>query len=280
LRYTFEVKRCRVVKNITFRNGKIRYSDRGNGRVVLLLHGFLESIEMWQYFNRKLEGYRRLICVDLPGHGGSDSYGYEHTMEFMAEAVKAVLNTEQIRKCIIVGHSMGGYVALAFGEKYPDYLHGLVLYYSHPFADSLAKKKDRDRAALLVSQNVQGFVRASIPMLFAEKYRTRYKRNIQTLIRRAEKMSAQGVAEALRGMKKRKDREIVMHFAPYPVMWVLGALDPIINIEEMELASQTCTNCIVKVLPQSGHMGFIEDKQQSLAAVRWFVNKIYGAPVR
>ena len=235
---------------------------------------------MWQYFNRKLEGYRRLICVDLPGHGGSDSYGYEHTMEFMSEAVKAVLDAEQIRKCIVVGHSMGGYVALALGEKYPDYLHGLVLYYSHPFADTPEKKKDRDRAALLVSKNVEGFVRAAIPMLFAQKYRRRYQRNIQALIHRAEKMSAQGVADALRGMKKRKDREIVMHFAPYPILWVLGALDPIIDCEEMKLASQTCTNCMVRVLSESGHMGFIEDKQQSLAAVRWFVNKIYGAPVR
>jgi len=102
-----------MTKYVDFKQGKIRYTDSGKGRVVVFLHGFLESLEMWRFY-QNLPNYIRKICIDLPGHGKSDNFGYVHSMELMAEGVRAVLKNEGIRKVVVVGHSMGGYVGLAF----------------------------------------------------------------------------------------------------------------------------------------------------------------------
>ena len=95
-----------MIKYADFKHGKIRYTDSGKGRVVVFLHGFLESLEMWRYYHN-LPKHIRKICIDLPGHGKSDNFGYVHSMELMAESVRAVLKKEQIRKVIIVGHWIG-----------------------------------------------------------------------------------------------------------------------------------------------------------------------------
>ena len=109
---------------------------------------------------------RRAICIDLPGHGQSDCIGYIHTMEEMAEAVFAVVKHLRLRKISIVGHSMGGYVALALAEREPDMLRSLTLYHSTASADSMWKKQDRKRAIELIKKNHKSFIRASIPLLF------------------------------------------------------------------------------------------------------------------
>ncbi len=265
--------------HIIFREEKIHFSDHGKGRVVVFLHGFLESIEMWQYYIRKLQGYRRIICVDLPGHGRSGNFGYVHSMEMMADAVHAVLRHLMIRKCIIVGHSMGGYVGLAFAERYPDFVHGLVLYYSTARADSRTKKKDRDRAIELVKRDYRSFIRTTIPMLFAEKNRDKYQRQIKVLIKRALQMKPQGVIGALEGMKRRKDREVLLQFSPAKFLFVAGEADPVIPVESVRQQVESSGRAQLQIIEGCGHMGFIECKKQSLAAVRRFVNRIYRLPV-
>jgi pimeloyl-ACP methyl ester carboxylesterase len=263
-----------MVKYVEFRQGKIRYSDSGKGRVVVFLHGFLESLEMWQYYNH-LPKYVRKICIDLPGHGKSENFGYFHSMELMAESVRAVLKKERIRRVIIVGHSMGGYVGLAFAELYPDIVKGLMLYFSSASADNEEKKENRNRAIELVEQNRQSFVRNSIPLLFAEHNRKKYQKSISTLIKRANEMGVQNIIAAIGGMRDRSDREIVIKFAPFPVAFVLGDLDPVLPVEQVKKQALLPENSRMTILEKTGHMGFIENKKESFLAVKSFVNEIY-----
>jgi len=110
-----------------YKNIQIRYTSTGKGRVVVLLHGFLENLNMWDTIVPKLAKKNRVITIDLLGYGKSENLGYIHTMEDQAQLVKAVLKHLRLRKYILIGHSMGGYISLAFAELFPHSLKGLCL---------------------------------------------------------------------------------------------------------------------------------------------------------
>ena len=123
----------------------------------MLLHGFLETSKIWEPFINQLSLRRQVICIDLPGHGKTGIFGDVHTMELMADVVNAVLTELNISRATILGHSMGGYVSLAFAEKYPEKISGIVLLNSTPEADSEEKRINRDKAARLVSKNKMAY---------------------------------------------------------------------------------------------------------------------------
>ncbi len=131
--------------NLQYKHINIHYTDKGKGTAIVLLHGFLENSTMWKPFISRLSKKNRVITIDLLGHGKTECLGYVHTMEDMAEAVKAVLSKLRLRRVVVIGHSMGGYVALAFVEKYSNNVKGLCLMNSTATADSEEKKINRDR---------------------------------------------------------------------------------------------------------------------------------------
>jgi len=158
-------------QQITYKNISINFSDEGKGKVIVLLHGFLENSNMWQYLQPELAKEFRVICIDLLGHGKTDSIGYIHTMEDMADAVYDVLQNLNIENVVLIGHSMGGYVSLAFADLYPDMVKGLVLMNSTSYADSDERKANRDRAIKAVKQNYIAAISMSIANLFSEENR-------------------------------------------------------------------------------------------------------------
>ena len=184
------------MKQIIYKNTAISYSDIGTGTAVVLLHGFLENKTMWKDLAPKLAEKNRVISIDLLGHGDSDCLGYVHSMEENAEIVKAVLSNLKIRKTIIIGHSMGGYVALALAELYPQFIKGLVLLNSTAKEDSEERKLNRDRAIKAVKQNYINFVRMSIVNLFSENNRDRLENEIEKVKFEKEKLGAEMKMEA------------------------------------------------------------------------------------
>ena len=158
-------------KTIQFKNTTISFTDEGKATAVVFLHGFLENKKMWNAFIPEFSKKYRVITIDLLGHGESESLGYMHAMEDNADVVYAVLSELRLRKAIFVGHSMGGYVALALAEFYPEFMKGLVLLNSTSRADSDERKTNRDRAIKAVKQNYSNFVRLSIANLFRENNR-------------------------------------------------------------------------------------------------------------
>ena len=244
----------------TYRSAEFHYSDTGSGIAVVFLHGFLENQSMWKDLISALPKKYRAITLDLPGHGQSHNLGYIHTMEDMAELVKALINELKLKKAFLAGHSMGGYVALAFAEKYPDFVRGIILQNSTARADSHTKKLDRDRAIALVKENPKSFVRKSIPNLFRPKNRITMREVVTWVKKEALKTSPQGIVAALEGMKIRPDREVLLHFAPYPVLFIAAQNDPILPFETLksQLKAEKVTPCVT----ENGHMGHIEDSEK------------------
>ena len=261
---------------VEYKGGEINYESYGSGRTIILLHGFLESSSMWNNYSTKLSKTKRVICIDLPGHGKSDNYGYVHSMEFMAECVKSVLDHLNIRKCLIVGHSMGGYVGLAFAELYPDYLKGLCLFFSTSREDSIAKKQSRDTAIKLVKENHKSFIRKAIPLLFRSKNRTLFKDEIKALKQDALQTSQQGVIAALQGMKIRPDRELIIKFCSCRVLFIAGKYDQVISLEAIKEQANASEKAELVIIDDVAHMGHIENKEKCYSKIKSFVNQCFS----
>lgn len=248
------------MKQIIYKNTKVSYSDSGKGTAIVLLHGFLENSSMWDYFIPEFSKKYRMISIDLLGHGNTEPMGYIHSMEDNADVVHAVLSELKIRKAVFVGHSMGGYVALAFAELYADNVKGIVLLNSTSRADSDERKANRDRAIKAVKQNYSNFVRLSIANLFSEENREKLDAEIENVKLEALKTPLQGIVASLEGMKIRKDREVILHFAPYPILLILGKKDPVLNYEE---SIEQIENTSVKLISfPDGHMSTIENREK------------------
>jgi pimeloyl-ACP methyl ester carboxylesterase len=248
------------LNQIDYKNTKISYSDTGKGSAIVLLHGFLENQTMWQDLVPELSKKHRIITIDLLGHGESGCLGYVHSMEDNAEAVHSVLSKLRIRKAIFVGHSMGGYVALAFAELYPATIKGLVLLNSTSKADSEERKTNRSRAIKAVKKDYIGFVRLSIANLFNPDNRERLGDEIEKVRAEALKTPLQGIVASLEGMKIRKDRETLLRSANYPILLILGKKDPVLNYED-GLKQIENTGIKLATFPD-GHMSHIENREE------------------
>jgi len=226
------------LKTLLYKNTKISYSDSGQGRAIVLLHGFLENKKMWEeYVDLFTEKYR-VITIDLLGHGESDCLGYVHEMEGNANVVNEVLERLKIEKAIILGHSMGGYVGLAFAELYPEKIQKLVLLNSTSKEDSTEKKLNRTRAIKAVKQNYAGFVSLAIANLFSENNRIRLVDEIEKVKEEALKTPLQGILASLEGMKIRKDREWLLHENRFPVLLILGKKRPGFKLRRQFIANR------------------------------------------
>ncbi len=250
---------------------KIRYKDSGQGPVILLLHGYLESLKVWNGMVDELKQDFRLIVPDLPGHGQSEVSENVQTMDSMAEAIKHLLVHLQIDKCFIIGHSMGGYVALAFLDKYPKHVLGITLFHSSPFADTEEKRGLRDREIELVKAGKKEQIyNLHVPKTFADDNVELFAEQIERLKSIAKKTPDDGIRSVLEGMKARPNRSSLLQNTHVPIQIILGKKDNIIPIQildKMELP----VDADVVVLENSGHMGLFEEKEKSLEVIRKFL---------
>lgn len=251
------------------KGSNIFYTDQGKGKTVVLLHGFLENSKMWDAFLPQLTKSNRIICIDLLGHGKTECLGYVHSMELMAEAVATVLNHLNIKKSIFIGHSMGGYVALAFAERNPDSVTKLCLMNSTAEEDSAERKQNRDRAINAVKQNHNIFIRLAVNNLFSAKNRTRLSKEIKLVIEEATKTPLQGIIAALEGMKIRPNRTHVLKTSSLNTTMIISKKDPVLKYSTL-INEATKVNAKIVEFPD-GHMSHIENKDFFLQSIMYFV---------
>ncbi len=258
---------------ILHKNTTVYFTSTGKGTAVVLLHGFLENSTMWSEITKVLSKNYRVICIDLLGHGKTENHGYIHTMKEQAEMVKTVLNSLRLRKFILVGHSMGGYIALAFSKLFSSNIKGLCLVNSTALPDSEEKKKNRDRAINAVKQNHKTFVRIAIPMLFSEENRNVFTSEIKQITNEALQIAPQGIIASLEGMKIREDFSSIYKTANYPIQLIIGKQDPALDYNT--LISQTKNTKVHVVEFPDGHMSHIENKDELISNLSSFIKTCY-----
>jgi pimeloyl-ACP methyl ester carboxylesterase len=261
------------MRYLEFEGRKLAYLAEGKGPVVVLLHGFCEDSSLWQDFKTDLlDDQHRVISIDLPGFGASDPPA-NNTIDDYAEAVNQVLEALDIGQAILIGHSMGGYTALAFAERRPEKVLGLGLFHSHPFADSEEKKQHRLRQIQFIRE--QGhvlFVKQLMPGLFSESYSSHDSFLIKRLIHAASAYPSAGIIAALEAMMARPDRSAVLKAAAYPVLFILGDEDKLIPEDQGWAQTTLPRMASVHLLTKTGHMGMFEARKRSQTIVREFVH--------
>lgn len=256
---------------VNYKNSNIYYTVKGEGSAVILLHGFLETSAMWDHIVLELSPSHKVIAIDLLGHGKSDCIGYVHTMDAMADAVVAVLEHLQIDKGIVIGHSMGGYVALALAEKKPELFEGLCLMNSTFEADDKDRKQLRTRSRKLAQSNFANLVRMSFANLFAPESRESFKKEFEDALELALITSVQGYIAAQEGMKLRPDRLDTFKNLDCKKAMLIGAKDTLMDGKKL-IAQIEGTNIDV-VEFSGGHMSHIENKSELTYFLKRFIEK-------
>ena len=249
-----------------------RYSDEGTGdNVIVLLHGYLESIEIWEDFIPLLSSRYRVLAMDIPGHGISEVVGESHSMEFLADVVHDWLQELKVNRCVLVGHSMGGYVAAAFLEKYPDMLSGLVLLHSTPKSDTEEKRRDRMREMALVRSGKKELLsRVSPSKAFALENRKNKGEWIENMGFQVMLTEDDGIVALLNGMAERTDRSLLMRNSSVPQLYIFGKKDEYIPQEVAQIIKEEQPQARVEWLEHSGHMGFIEEPLRCASLISEF----------
>lgn len=258
-----------------FKKIKVKYSDSGKGRVIVLVHGFLGSHEVWTDLTKTIAKKFRVIAIDLPGHGETPCIGYYHSMELMAQSIKAVLDKIKVRRYVLAGHSIGGYAILAFAELFPENVSGLCLINSSAYADTDEKRKSRDKAIRLVKKEHKHYVTEVVTSLFVPELVPKLKQELNKVKRIAERISKQSIINSLEGMKERKSRDLILKFAEYPILFIIGKKDTVVNYQTMYPQMGLCKFPSVLMLENSAHMSFMEFPAETAKQLEQFTGRCF-----
>ena len=240
-----------------------------NAVPLVLLHGFCEDSSVWEPLLPAFADMP-LIRIDLPGFGKSD-LPLSPGMDTAADAVCTVLNELGIEQCVLAGHSMGGYVALPFAQKYGERLAGLGLVHSHPYEDSAARKENRQRGIDMIGSGKKDlYVAQLFPGLFAPAFVEKHPETVQALIRQGQLQQAEGIIAALQGMIARPNHLDTLRRIACPVLFILGELDAIIPPEWALAAAHLPQLSDIHLLDGVGHMGMFEAGAQTAEALQRF----------
>lgn len=265
-----------IEKKIIYQGVKIFYRKYGKGTPVLFLHGFGEDGTIFNALLPHLEKYATLLIPDLPGSGKSmTENGFDYSLEHLALVMKALLDQEGVSSCIILGHSMGGYIALAMAEQFPDLINGLGLIHSTAFADSVERKEKRNQGIKFIEQKgVSAFLQLSLPGLFSQKFRQNHPDIISSLV---EKGSSSFTPTALIGyyksMMQRPDRTHILSTLACPILLVIGGWDELIPAKDMQQQANLVKKPTVHLIPTAGHMSMLEASDELGNTLHQFICK-------
>ncbi|MFH1118847.1 MAG: alpha/beta hydrolase [Bacteroidota bacterium] len=258
---------------IAFHETPIHYRTTGAGPWVVLLHGFLESVEIWDDFAIKLEKDFSVLMVDLPGHGRSGVVNEVHSMVLMAESVLTVMDHLKIDSYCVCGHSMGGYVGMEMASIQPANIKGVVLFHSHAAPDDDVAQENRRRTINIVKLNRTNFIHQFIPDLFAEENKERLEDEIEILTNRSASTSVKSVIAAIQGMMERKGTLGFLMSTEIPFLFVIGKNDSRMPYNKLMAQAMLPSHAEIVLLDKVGHMGFLEAPEKTLPLVADFFRR-------
>lgn len=244
----------------------LNFERKGNGKETLvLLHGFMENLTIWNDLEPYLSDHFSLLKIDLPGHGRSEILAEVQTMELMAEEVKKVLDHEHLEKVHLLGHSMGGYVSLQLADLYPEYLKSLTLFFSTYFPDDAEKKEQRRKSYRVIQDAFPHYARAGVPNLFNPNERDILEGKIEKALDIALSTNPLGALASVKGMVDRTDKKHVVENMDAKILVLAGKHDSAVKTQLLIDSLPDRTN-IKSYILDCGHNGHWE-KPEICAAV-------------
>lgn len=274
-------------KSFAYLSTTITYQVTGEGQTVVLLHGFGEDSTVWDLQTGFLKNFCHLIVPNLPGSGKSGllrqkekaksqnipSGTSDILIDDYADCIYALLLHENTRSCIMLGHSMGGYITLAFAKKYPQMLTGFGLVHSTAFADSDEKKINRQKAIGFIEEyGTYQFLKTTTPNLFAERFKQEHPEKINKLVEDGKSFTREALQQYYRAMMLRPDMTHLLKDNQTPVLFVIGTEDIAAPLKDVMQQVSLPSISYIYVLPDTGHMGMWEAPDTLNQALIAFIN--------
>ena len=262
-------------KSIPFRGESLTYDVKGAGLPVMLVHGFTEDRRIWDRLLVGMEDKYHWIIPDLPGSGQSSFNSSLTELKDFADALHVIADTENIQRMVLIGHSMGGYISMAFAEKYPDKLSGLGLFHSSSYADSPEKKESRDKNILFIQKNGAAlFVEQAIPGLFSDEFKSEHPEEIRRLVDLFANFEQDSLVHYLRAMKQRPVTTGVLNSIDKPVLFIMGKEDKAVPLKDALEQCHLPQISYIHILTHSAHMGMIENTSLCNSFIDQFLEQI------
>jgi len=252
-------------------NGNITWLDEGKGATIVLIHGFSENAALWEKQTTQLQEHYRIIVPDLPGTALSPLHT-PLTIESMAEYVYAILLAENISEAVLIGHSMGGYIALALAEKYPSLVKGLVLFHSTAKADSEEKKEGRRKSIKLMEQyGADTFLRQTLPNMFSPATKSNQNELVEAYVKMGMECQLPALVAYYEAMAARPDRTAVLTALRVPVLFMIGKDDNAVPLDNVLPQITLPRISSIHIFENVGHMGMWEIPTESNVILEQFI---------
>ncbi len=264
-----------MLKKILFRGHELVYEIRGTGTAVMLVHGFTEDRRIWDPLLSGIENKYQWIIPDLPGSGDSSYNDSLKSLSDFAEIISAILENENLQELVLIGHSMGGYISLAFAEKYPEKIRALGLFHSSSYPDSEEKKEARDKNIRFIQNNDPSlFIEQSIPGLFSDYFKAEHPEEIQKLIDHYANFKRESLVQYLDAMKNRLRTTGVLKSITKPVLFIMGEEDKAVPVKDSLEQCHLPRISYIHILTRTAHMGMIENTSLCNSFVDRFLSAI------
>lgn len=261
-----------MLKTINNGNHNGTYQSEGKGKAVILIHGFAEDHSIWEKQTAFLQMHYHILIPDLPGTGGS-ALTTPLTIESMADFIYAIMVAEKTSQATVIGHSMGGYVALAFAEKYPHLLEGLGLFSSTGKADTQEKIEARRKSIRMIQDYGSGaFLRQALPTQFADRFKSQQPARLEAFITKASDIPKESLIAYYEAMIQRPDRTAVLKESKVPVLFFIGKDDAAVPLDNIMEQVTLPAIASIHIFEQTGHMGMLELHEESSHILHHFIN--------
>lgn len=245
----------------------LSYDDLGRGQTIVLLHGFCENKSLWKGFEENLAEEYRVINVDLPGFGDTPLLESNISIDWYAEQINDLLEELNIEKVVIIGHSLGGYVGLAFAKLYEEKILGLGLIHSNVFADTEERIHTRNKTLTFLERiGIERFINIFVPPLFFDN--NTQQKNIEQVIEMGVKTSLHTALEVTKAMRDRPSYKETLQQLQIPVLFVVGKEDMTVPYKVSEEQIHLAQKSIIEILEDVGHMGMYENPKKVDSAIK------------
>lgn len=253
---------------------QIYFFESGLGFPVVFIHGFCESSTLWESLREELSDDFRVICPDLPGFGQSPLPDTNFSLQEIGDQIVSWLRELGIEQCIVIGHSLGGYISLEILRKYPDFVKAIGLFNSSAFKDPDDKKENRNKLIEFIgTHGVRLFLKTFVPSLFYPKTAKKHQKSIDLINNEGKSIRPESVMKYATAMRDREDSIDLLKTYHDRILLIAGEFDQNVPLEKSKEMAELLDSDNSHIIPNSAHMSIFEQSELCYAAIRKFVEK-------
>lgn len=250
------------------------FFESGKGFPVVFIHGFCESSNIWKSLSNELSEEFRIICPDLPGFGESPLPEDAFSLEDIGDSIVSWLKSLGIEQCIVIGHSLGGYIALEILKKHPDFTQSIGLFNSSAFADSEEKKANRNKLIEFIGKyGVEPFLKTFVPSLFYTATAEKHQKTIEEISSKGLLIKPESVKNYAAAMRDRQDSKALLEKYHDRILLIAGEYDQNVPLQKSKEMSVILDSGNAHIIPDSAHMSLFEQSDLCYEVLRNFLRK-------